>query len=261
MAQWDGSRIPVAFARIRRTDTPDDQPETALFRRMRQEFRGPPWGQEVVVTADAAYASRANRAPIQALGHWDVRARPRTWQFANGQAVNDPVLHLPRGTSPQSRMPPGNTPRRRTFGVYAKRGQRRHLGDVTGGLRTWRRHAGPKQPTIPVTHLPEPVTARESGGVDLRRWGSELLRKELTGGVGLGQQQVTQKVDRVEPSVAVAIMAYLLLLKLHAKAIPADRPWRAFRLQRAFAWEVIQEHGERSAHQMARKWLQLGKAA
>jgi hypothetical protein len=61
--------------------------------------------------------------------------------------------------------------------------------------------------------------------------------------------------------VAVAIMAYLLLLKLHAKDIPADRPWSAFRLQRAFAWEVTQEHCERSAHQIARKSLQLGKAA
>jgi hypothetical protein len=89
----------------------------------------------------------------------------------------------------------------------------------------------------------------------------ELLMKALKGVVGLGQHQVTKKVDRVERSVAVAIMAYLLLLKLHAKDIPADRPWSAFRLQRAFAWEVIQEKCERSAHQIARKWLQMGKAA
>jgi hypothetical protein len=65
----------------------------------------------------------------------------------------------------------------------------------------------------------------------------------------------------VERSVAGAIMDYLLLLKLHAKNIPADRPWSAFRLQRAFPWEVIQEQSERSARQIARKWLQMGKAA
>jgi hypothetical protein len=89
----------------------------------------------------------------------------------------------------------------------------------------------------------------------------ELLFKELKGVVGLGQHQVTKQPDRVERSVAVAIMAYLLLLKLRAKDVPADRPWNAFRLQRAFAWEVVQAQCERSACQMARKWLRLGKAA
>jgi hypothetical protein len=85
--------------------------------------------------------------------------------------------------------------------------------------------------------------------------------KELKGVVGLGPHQVTKKADRVERSVAVPIMAYLLLLRLHAKDIPADPPWSAFRLQRAFAWEVVQAQCERSAHKMARKWLQIGKAA
>jgi hypothetical protein len=66
------------------------------------------------------------------------------------------------------------------------------------------------------------------------------LVKELTGVVGLGQHQVTQTADRVEGSVAMAIIAYLLLLKLRAQDIPADRPWSAFRLQHAFAWEVVQ---------------------
>jgi hypothetical protein len=60
---------------------------------------------------------------------------------------------------------------------------------------------------------------------------------------------------------SVGIWAYLLLLKLRAKDIPTDRPWSAFRLQRALAWEVIQEQSARSARQIARKWLQMGKAA
>jgi hypothetical protein len=89
----------------------------------------------------------------------------------------------------------------------------------------------------------------------------ELLFRELKGVVGLGQHQVTKRVDRIERSVTVAIMAYLLLLKLRAKDIPADRPWSAFHLQRAFAWEVMQAQCERSARQLARKWLQLGEAA
>jgi hypothetical protein len=137
----------------------------------------------------------------------------------------------------------------------------RHRGDVTVVLSKRRRNDGPKQTKILVTNLPETVPAREIVGVYLRRWWVELLVKELKGVVGMGQHQVTKQVDRVERSVAVAIMAYLLLLKLRAKDIPADRPWSAFRLQRAFAWEMVQAQCERSAWRMARKWLQMGKAA
>jgi hypothetical protein len=128
-------------------------------------------------------------------------------------------------------------------------------------LSKCRRNNGPKQTKILVTNLPETVTAREIVGVYLRRWWVVLLMKELKGVVGMGQHQVTKTVDRVERSVAVAIMAYLLLLELHAKDIPADRPWSAFYLQRAFAWEIVQAQYERSARQMARKWLRLGKVA
>jgi hypothetical protein len=261
MAQGDVSRLPVDVALVRRTDDPDSQTENALCRQMRQEFRRPPWGQEVVVTADAAYASRATLTTIQALGYWYVMALPRTWKFANGKAGNDRVTHLPRGKYTQIRMPTVNTQRRRTLWVDATRVQRRHLGDVTVVLSTWRRHKGPKQTNILVTNRPETATARELVGVDLRRWWIELLVKELKGVVGLGQHQVTQKADRVERSVAVAIMAYLLLLKLRAQDVPADRPGSALQLQRAFAWEVIQAPCERSACQMARKRLQMGKAA
>jgi Transposase DDE domain len=171
------------------------------------------------------------------------------------------VTHLPRRKYLQIRMPTVNTQHQRTFWVSTTRVRLRHLGDVTVVLSTRRRNDGPRQTKILVTHRPETVTAREIVGVYLRRWWIELLMKELKGVVGLGQHQVTSKADRVERSVAVAIMAYLLLLKLRAKDIPADRPWSAFRLQRAVAWEVMQGQCERSTHQIARKWLQLGKAA
>jgi hypothetical protein len=51
--------------------------------------------------------------------------------------------------------------------------------------------------------------------------------KEVKGVVGLGQHQVTKQADRVERSVAGAVMAYLLRLELLAQDIPADRPWSA----------------------------------
>ena len=261
MAQWDVYRIPVDFALVRRTDDPAYQPENALFRKMLQAFRRPGWCQELVVTADAAYASRANLELIHMLGYWYVMALPRTWKFATGKALKALVTHLPRRKYTQIRIPTVNTQRRRTFWVYAKRARLRHLGDVTVVLSKCRRNQGPKQTKILVTNLPETVTAREIVGVYLRRWWVELLVKELKGGVGLGQHQVTKHVDRVERSIAVAIMAYVLLLKLQAQEIPSDRPWSAVRLPRALAWEVAQAPCERSARHRARKWLQLGNAA
>lgn len=261
MAQWDVYRIPVDFALIRRKDDPDYQTENALFRQMLHQFRRPVWCQEVVVTADAAYASQANMTLMQELGYGYVLALPRTWKFANGKALKARVTHLPRWQYTQMRIPTVNTQHRRTFWVYAKRARLRHLGDVTVVRSKRRRHDGPKQTKILVTNLPEVVSAREIVGVYLRRWWVELLFKELKGVVGLGQHQVTKQVDRVERSVTVAIMAYLLLLKLRAKDIPADRPWSAFHLQRAFAWEVLQAQCTRSARQLARKWLQAGNAA
>jgi hypothetical protein len=65
---------------------------------MRPDFQRPAWCQEVVVTADAAYASRVNLAFIQALGYGYVMALPRTWKFAHGKARKDLVTHLPRST-------------------------------------------------------------------------------------------------------------------------------------------------------------------
>src|SRR5262249_52696107 len=121
------------------------QPENALFRQMLQEFQRPAWCQEVVVTADAAYASRANLDLIQELGYIDVVALPRTWKCANGKALKALVTHLPRGKYSQMRIPTVNTQRHWTARVYAKRARLRHLGDVTLVLSTCRRHDGPKQ--------------------------------------------------------------------------------------------------------------------
>ena len=261
MAQWDVYRIPVDFALLRRQGDAGYQSENARFRQMLQAFQRPAWCQEVIVVADAAYASGDNLAAIQELGYWSVMALPRTWKFANGKALKDLVTHLPRWWSMQIRIPTVNGQRRRTFWVYAKRTRWRHLGDVTVVLSQCRHNDGPQHTKILVTNLPETVPARQIVAIDLRRWWVELLVKELKGVVGLGQHQVTKQVERVERSVAVAIMAYLFLLRLQAQHIPADRPWSAFQLQRRFTWEVLQEQCERSARQRAWKWLQMGKAA
>jgi Transposase DDE domain len=261
MAQWGVYRVPVDFALLRRKDDAAYQTENALFRQMLREFRPPAWCQEIIVVADAAYASRSNMSLIQELGYWYVLALPRTWKFSNGKALKALVTHLPCWWYTRICIPTVNGQRRRTFWVYAKRVRLRHLGDVTVVLSKGRRNEWPKQTKILVTNLPEMVTARQIVAMYLRRWWVELLVKELKGVVGLGQHQATKQVDRVERSVAVAVMAYLLLLRLQAKHIPADRPWSTFQLEQQLTWEVLQAQGEHSARQLARKWLQMGKAA
>jgi hypothetical protein len=188
-------------------------------------------------------------------------ALPRPWKFADGKALQALVTHRPRGQSPQRRIPPVNTPPRRTLWVDATRARRRHLGDVTVVLSTRRRHDGPNRTNILVPHRPASVTARARVGVYLRRWWVELWCRALTGVVGVGPHQVTHQVARVERAVAVAIMASLLLRQWRAKDIPADRPGSACHLQRALAWDVVQAQCERSARQRARQWLHVGNAA
>jgi hypothetical protein len=207
LAPGDVSRLPGAGALVRRTPAPADQPANARCRQLRPECRRPAWGQGGVVTAEAASASRAHVALRPALGDRDVVALPRPWKFAQGTARNALVTPRPRWQDRQMRLPTVNRPRRRTCGVSTNRARWRPLGAVTAGLRTGRRHEGPKQPQSRVTQRPELVTAREMVGVSRRRRRIAWLGKELTGVVGLGQPQVTQQVGRVERARAVARMA------------------------------------------------------
>ena len=261
MAQWHVYRIPVDCTLVRRKGTPDYQPENTLFRQMLRDFRAPGWCREVIVVADAAYASRANMPRIQALEYWYVFAIARTWRCPDGTSLTALVTPLPRWQYQRIHLPTVNGQRRRTFWVFAKRAQLRHVGDVTGVLSKCRRNEGPQQTKLLVTNLPETVSARQIVAIYLRRWWVELLFKELKGVVGMGQHQVTKDVGRGERSVALSIMAYLLLLRLKAREIPADRPWSAFALPRALTWEVIAEQSTRSAERLARKWLQMQTAA
>jgi hypothetical protein len=87
----------VVFTLVWRIDEADYQPENALFRHMLQDFRRPAWCQELVITADTAYASGAKLALIEDLGYGSVVTLPRTWRFANGHTLNALVTHLSRG--------------------------------------------------------------------------------------------------------------------------------------------------------------------
>jgi hypothetical protein len=261
IAQWDVYRMPLAFRLVKPKASPEYQSENALVREMLGAIVLPAWCKKVVVVADAAYPSRANLQAIQARGWFFVIAFPRTWKSANGQHLRDLVTHLPIHHYRQVRVSlVVPTTRRRVFWTFAKQAQLAHVGDVTVVLSRRRRNDSPKHTKLLVTNLPQ-ATAHLTVALYLRRWPVELCIKELKSVVGLGQHQVTKDAARVERSVAVAVMAYLLLLRLRAKQIKPGGAWSAFTLKQELAWEWGRLQLHRTIRQETRKEIRRQRAA
>jgi Transposase DDE domain len=261
IAQWGVYRVPLAFRLVKPKGSQGYQSENALLREMLQEVVLPAWCKQVVVVADAAYPSRANLQAIQARGWFFVMAFPRTWKLAKGQPLRDLVTHLPLHHYRQVRVPlVVPSARRRVFWTFAKRAELRQGGDVTVVLSRRRRNESPKHTKLLVTNLPQ-ATARLTVALYLRRWPVELCIKELKGVVGLGQAQVTKDAARVERSVAVAFMAYLLLLRLRAKQIKPGTSWSAFTLKQGLAWDWGARQVKRAARQEARREVRMRPTA
>jgi Transposase DDE domain len=260
MLQWGNCRIPVDFELVRRKDDPHYRSENRLFRWMLVRFRRPAWAETVVVVADAAFASKANVRVIQHRGYFFVMALARTWCFDNGHTLKDLVTHLPKRHYRRCWVPLDEAGRRRTYWTFTKRARLRHVGDVTIILSKKRRNDGPKPTKILVTNLPD-VRARQVVDIYRRRWSVELLIKELKGATGLGQHQVTKDPQRVERSVAMSVMAYLMIVKFRAQDIPEQGPWSLFTLKQHFTWQLGQAQIERSVEQRLRMGLQQRSAA
>jgi hypothetical protein len=261
IAQWDVYRIPLAFRLVKPKESQDYQSENALVRAMLAEVILPAWCKKVVVVADAAYPSRVNLQAIQARGWFLVLAFPRTWKLANGQHLRDLVTHLPIHPYRQVRIPlVVPTAHRRVFWTFAQQAQLAHVGDVTVVLSRRRRNDSPKHTKLLVTNLPQ-ATAHLTVALYLRRWPVELCIKELKSVVGLGQHQVTKDAARVERSVAVAVMAYLLLLRLRAKQIKPGSSWSAFTLKQELAWEWGTRQLHRTVRQETRKEIRRQRVA
>ncbi|HEX2244155.1 MAG TPA: transposase [Gammaproteobacteria bacterium] len=260
MLQWGNYRIPVDFEIVRRQGHPHYRSENRLLRWMLVRLQRPSWAEMVVVVADAAFASKANLQLIRQRGYFFVMAFARTWCFNNGQSLKALVTHLPKKHYRRCWVPLDEPGRRRTYWTYTKRARLRHIGDVTIILSKKRRHDGPKATKILVTNLPD-VTARQVVDVYRRRWAVELLIKELKGATGLGQHQVTKDPQRVERSVAMSVMAYLVIVKFRAQDIPKQGSWSLFTRKQNFTWQLVQGQLERTAEQRLRKALQEREAA
>ena len=246
MVQWGVYRIPVDFSIVLPKGHPDYKTENELFREMLSKFQPPTWAKLVIVTADAAFASKDNMLLIEQLNRSDptrrwgfVFAIARTWKMEDGKSLSNLVKHTPYKYFQRTWIPRmANDKGRKTFWVFRKRTRLRHIGDVTIVMSKKGRNVGPKNTKILVTNLVE-MTARQVLLVYQRRWSIEVLFKELKSGLGLGEHQVTKEVDRIEKSIGMAIIAYLVLIRARRKDIRPDKSWSIFQLKSNFTNDVI----------------------
>jgi len=77
----------------------------------------------------------------------------------------------------------------------------------------------------------------------------------------LGHAQLTKDAMRVERSVVVTLMAYLVLLRLQAKHVEPDAAWNIFVLKQRFAWDVGTQQIKRTTQQETMKEIKKLKLA
>ena len=265
MVGWNVYRIPVSFRMILPKTHPDYQTENALFREMVKQFAPPAWAKLVIVGGDAAYGSKENMKMVQKRDQQDrnrswrfVFGIARTWKTPDDKSLKDFVTHLPKKFYKRTWVPKlAQEKRRKTFWIYGKSMCLNHIGEVMVVLSKKGRNVGPKKTKLIVTNLTD-VTPRDVICIYQKRWSVELLIWELKSGLGLGQHQVTRKEDRIEKSFGIAIVAYLLLLRVCRKEIQPGKPWSIFHLQHQFRLKVFTRQVE---HNMELRMNRLSKSA
>jgi Transposase DDE domain len=265
IAAWDGYRLPVGFRLILPKRHAGYRSENALFREMVSEFVPSRWAKVVIVGGDAAYGSQANMQMVHERDKTDparrwgfVFAIARTWKTVEGNTLKNLVTHLPRQYYQRIQVPRETTGKgRRTFWTYHTRVCLRHVGDVTVVLSKKGRHVSPHNTKLLVTNLAE-LTPRQVVCIYQKRWAVELVHWELNSGLGLGEHQVSGDKDRSEKSIAIAVLAYLFVLRVcHHELVPGQ-PWSIFQLQHALRLRVMTNQGE---HNIKAKMAQVRKAA
>jgi hypothetical protein len=256
IASWERFRVPVAVGLI---DPQCRGHQNRLFRQMLETFVPPAWVRQVVVVADAGFAANETLRLITKKRYRYVFAIPRTRKFTNGKHLRDLVQHLPkRCYHRRASYKPDS--RRQDYWLFVRRATLHNLGDVTIVLSKKRRNSGPKGVKILVTNLTE-ASAGAICSIYAWRWGIEVTIKELKSGLHLGQMQVTKEAERVRRSVALSVVAYLLLVRLYGGDKVLAKEWSLFKLKEHFIGEVAQEAVRRTERKWHRKLQQFKQIA
>jgi hypothetical protein len=241
VAQWGQFRIPLA---VRVLNPKIKGHQNILVRELLRQFVPLAWCQSIVIEADAGFAAKATLQHIAALGYFYVFALPRTWKTADGRHLRDIARHTNKRHYHRvaSYKPDG---RRRDYWTVREEIKLTALGDVTLVISKRRFNDPPRNIKFLVTNLPGASTGTILSYY-ARRWAVEVTFKELKSGLHLGQMQVTKKEERIQRSLALPVMAYLLLLRLYAPELQPDQRTSFFALQKRFRAEAYQEQFDRS---------------
>ena len=250
MLSWDVYRIPVDFEIILPKTDPNYKKENVLFLEMLERFTAPSWAKQIIVIGDTAFASKANINAIKARnkaalqtkkpGWGFVFAIAKTWNQENGKSLKNLATCLPKLRYKKREISALTGERRKSFWVYRKQTRLNSIGDVTIFLSKKRLNTGPKNTKMIVTNLKE-LTDEQVLDIYQRRWPVEILFKELKTGLGLGEQQVTKNINRIENSIGIAFLSYLFLLRMRIEDISPGKPWSIFQLKQNFTIQVITE--------------------
>ena len=131
------------------------------------------------------------------------------------------------------------------------------MGDVTVVLSKTRRNVSPDKTKLLVTNLPH-VTARQVLWRSQNRWSVERVNRDLQAALGLGEHQVRGGQDRLEKVFGMALLAYLLVLRLCHHEITPGQPWSVSGLQHSLRLWVITNQ---VAHNVRRKCAPRRKVA
>lgn len=85
--------------------------------------------------------------------------------------------------------------------------------------------------------------------------------KERKSGLHLGQMQVTKERERVGRSVALSVLASLLLVRLYGRDEARTKAWSLFKLKERFIGEVAQDAVRRTELKWQRTFKQFKAVA
>ena len=115
----------------------------------------------------------------------------------------------------------------------------------------------PQHTQILVTNLAA-LTPGQVVCIYQKRWAIALMHWELKAGLGLGEHQVSGDKDRSEKSLGIAVLAYLLVLRVCHHEIVPGKSWSIFQLQHSLRLRVVTNQVE---HKVKVKMAKARKAA
>jgi hypothetical protein len=199
---------------------------------------------------------REKADPARRWGFVFAIARP--WKTVEDKSIKNLVTHVSHKYDQCTRVPKEHGRKgRKTFWTYSTCLCLRHVGDVTVVLSKKGRNLSPQHTKILVTNLAE-LTPSQVLCIYQKRWAIELMHWELKSGLGLGEHQVSGDTNRSEKSVGIAVLAYLLVLRVCHHEIVPGKPWSIFQLQHALRLRVMTNQVE---HKVKVKMAKACKAA